>query len=178
MYGKWKAIVVDSCRIEVLTMGKTLVACVIIGVTASAHASTFYDFAGTYTSLFPGPELGPVHFSLTTPGPVTVETMFVPGSALTCDACDRIIFYPDAVAAMLGPTPSSAIGYGVSGTGTFIFYFDPGSFTIDGSHASILLPGINEAVLNVQGAPEPSTTVPLLFLASGLAVLPPFRRRA
>jgi hypothetical protein len=157
-------------------MGKTLFACVIIGVAASAHASTFYDFAGTYRPFFPGPELVPVHFSLTTPSPVTVETMFVPGGALTCDVCDQITFFPDASA--LGPIPSSAIGYGVSG-GTYYFYFNPGSFTLDGSHVSFLLVGINDAVLNVQGAvPEPSTTVPLLFLASALVVLRPFRRRA
>ena len=143
----------------------------ILGVTASAHAATIYDFSGTYQPLFGDPSRVPVHFSLTTPSPVTVDTTFVPDGALTCDLCNQILFYPDSTT-LAGGTPSSAIAYGISG-GQVYFYFDPGSFALDGSHATILLTGLNDAVLTVQGAavPEPSPAVPLLFLASTLALL-------
>jgi hypothetical protein len=152
-------------------MRKAPLAYVILGVTASAHAATLYDFSGTYADLFGGPQKIPVHFSLTTPSPVTTDTTFLPGGALTCDLCDRILFYPDATT-LSGGTPSSGIGYGVSG-GQVFFYFNPGSFTLDGSHVSILLTGINDAVLTVQGAsvPEPSSAVPLLFLLAIFALL-------
>jgi hypothetical protein len=157
-------------------MRKAFLAYVILGVTASAHAATLYDFSGTYQPLFGDPEPVPVHFSLTTPGPVTVDTTFVPDGTLTCNLCDQILFYPDS-STLAGGTPSSAIGYGVNG-GQVYFYFNPGSFTLDGSHVSIFLTGLNDAVLTVQGAsvPEPSPVVPLLFLASTLAILRRFER--
>ena len=145
----------------------------VLGVAASAHAATLYDFSGTYDALFNGGGMVPVHFSLTTPAPVVTDTTFFPGSALTCDLCDRILFQPDYTASV----PSSRISYGVNG-GQVFFYFDPGSFTVDGSHATILLAGLNDAVLTVRGAsvPEPSPAVPMLLLAAALAVRRRFQR--
>jgi hypothetical protein len=53
-------------------------ACVILGATASAHAATLYDFLGVCTPLFGDAKKVPVHFSLTAPSPVTVDTMSFP----------------------------------------------------------------------------------------------------
>jgi hypothetical protein len=140
---------------------------------AAAQAGTIYTFSGTSSSVD-----GSMSFTLTTT-PVTSDTTFLPGAELTCNQCDSITFFVDAVASGFTWSPSSAVAYAVQGAGTANFYFEAGSFTSNGTHASILLPGTNDASLTVSGAtsatPEPSTFG--LLLVPALALFGKLRKR-
>ncbi len=138
-------------------------------LASGAQAAITYEFDGTYSSFLGS---GIVNFDLTTSDLLTTDATFVPGLSMTCNACDRVDLFQDAIAHGLGGTPASAIAYQLAaGGGTYYFYFDPGAFAVLGTHDTILLQGINDATLKISGpvsTPEPTSLALLLIPAAGL----------
>jgi hypothetical protein len=151
---------------------------------SAASASTIYGFSGTYNIPIP-PVSGSGTFTLTVATPPLVDTIYIPGTQLTCSDCTQVEFIIDTVADGLTQpgTPAMAILYtfvelgGGGHLGGLQFYFAPGTFTTPGIYHSILLPGELDATLSVSaGVPEPST-LGLSLLGGGLLFVAFLRRK-
>jgi len=142
------------------------------------HANVQYTFSGSFNLN------QTVTFTLTVPNYITAtgstgltpDASFFPGLQLTCNACNEIDFFVDAVARGFTNVPSNTVGYGV-GTNSYFFYFAPQSFTVNGTYTDVIGPWFsNQGTLTVSGTPVPEpATLPLwVSVAAGLGV---FRRR-